>query len=375
MINLFPKIKYLHGLILLLIVLSGFLSVQAQNGNIVLADEKLQIVPTEFYVSKVVDERQDRGAVAHLMPSLTTIGTTAKTYPVDLQGGALTAISWFIDHSLPKNKGLRPVIIALKKVDIMETEFPGNKVEGRVSLAFSFDIDRGEDEPLALAEYKGGVVYTRDATRAANVEPFLRQALEGGLLYLNNWMNAQVNTNIKLAHGIKITFSDYNEKPEGDSIYYSVSRPLTWSDFQSIVPNSKYEAEVFPTLGYDERTEVVKGVINLRLAIKVCLPKSAAWAKTGSRNDYTLNHEQRHFDISRIAAGHFKRMLNEITLSTANYDGPINVAYLDAYREMSNLQKLYDTETRHGTDIIMQRKWNARIDRELKELGVKKAAD
>ncbi|MDP9078325.1 MAG: hypothetical protein M3O71_12910 [Bacteroidota bacterium] len=358
-----------------MIVLSGFQSVQAQNGNIVLADENLQIIPTEFYVSKVVDERQDRGAVAHLIPSITPSGTTAKTHPVDLQGGALTAISRFIDLSLPKNKGLRPVIIALKKVNIMETELPGSKVEGRVTLAFSFDIDRGEDEPLALAEYKGGVVYTRDATRAANVEPFLRQELEGGLLYLNNWMNAQVNTNIKLAHGIKITFSDYNEKTEGDSIYYSVSRPLTWADFQSMVPNSKYEAEVFPTLGYDERTEIVRGVINLHLAIKVCLPKSAAWAKISSRNDYTLNHEQRHFDISKIASEHFKRKIRGIVISTSNYDGPINVAYLDAYREMTDLQKQYDAETHHGTYAAEQQRWNEKIDKELKNSGVKKVED
>ena len=49
-----------------------------------------------------------------------------------------------------------------------------------------------------------------------------------------------------------------------------------------------------------------------------------------------------------------------------NFDGPINEDYLEAYREMSKLQKQYDNETSHGANQAAQQHWNERIDKELK---------
>lgn len=336
-----------------------------------MADERLPVIPKEFYIAKVIDKRTDRSPVALLLPATNAKGVQAKTYPVDLQGGALPAIKLFINNNLARNGNLRPLVISLKKISIRETALAGNAVEGRIDLILSFGLDRGEDDMQYLAEYKGNAVYNRDISRTGDIEPTLRHVLINALLYINNWMNQQAGTNIKLTRGVKVVFTDYIEKPEGDSIYYSYKRPLTWADFQSKVPVSRYEAEVFPTIGYDEHVEIENGIIIMRLAIKACLPKSASWAKEGSRNDYTLNHEQRHFDIAKIAAERFKQKIKARKLTTDNYDGPINEEYLDAYREMSNLQKQYDDETHHGTDPAEQQKWNGMIDRELKEFGVK----
>ena len=339
--------------------------------SLVLINERVPVTPKEFYIAKVTDERESRGAIALLVPVVNIKDVPPKASPVDLKGGTLPAIKQFINSSIARNTTLRPVIISLKKINITETALPVGRVEGHVNVIFSFSLDMGEDDRVHLADYNGRAVYNRDVLQTRDIEPTLRHVLTNGLLYVNNWMNQQAKTNIKLARGVKVTFTDYNEKPEGDSIYYSVKRPLTWADFQSKVPNSKYDAEVFPTLGYDEKAEIINGIINLHLAVKTGLPKSASWAKEGSRNDYTLNHEQRHFDIVKIAAEHFKRKIKARKLTTANYDGPINEEYLDAYREMTNLQIQYDNETRHGSATSEQRKWNERIDKELQELGVK----
>jgi hypothetical protein len=358
--------------VLIVLLLSGFQSPLKQPGPIVLIGEHIAATPTEFYIADVTDERNDKSAVAWLLPAAKDARPTA--VPVDLQGGALHAVKQFIGNSMPRNTALRPVIIGLKKVSIKETALAGNRVEGRVNLVFSFNLDKGEDDRVHLADYNSSAVYNRDAAQVLNVEPTLRRLLVSGLLYVNTWINQQAETNIKLVHGVKVTFSDYKEKDEGDSIYYNVKRPLKWSDFKSKVPSSKYAAEVFPTLGYDEHTEIIKGVINLHLAIKACLPKSACWVKAGSINDYTLNHEQRHFDIVKIAGEHFKLKVKARKISTGNFDGPINEEYLDAYREMNNLQKQYDNETQHGMDTAEQQRWNGKIDNELKDLRVKEAA-
>ncbi|MDB5086894.1 MAG: hypothetical protein JWR09_888 [Mucilaginibacter sp.] len=358
-------------LLFIIVIFSSFQSTPKQIDGIVLVDERLPVTPKEFYIANVIDRRTDKNPVALLFPTTNVKGVQPKTYPVDLQGGALPAIKQFISNNVPRNTKLRPLIISLKKISIRETTLAGNIVEGRVNVMFSFALDIGEDEMQYLGDYSGSAVYNRDAGQNRDIEPTLRHVFLNGLLYINTWMNQQAETNIKLARGVKVTFTDYSEKPEGDSVYYTVKRPLAWADFQSKIPNSKYEAEVFPTLGYDEHAEIIKGIINLSIAVKACLPKSASWAKEGSKNDYTLNHEQRHFDIVKIAAEHFKQKIKARNLPTNNYDGPINEEYLDAYREMNNLQKQYDDETHHGTNTTEQQKWNEKIDKELKVLGVK----
>jgi hypothetical protein len=336
-----------------------------QNNGIILKDEAMSFVPKEFYIDSVNDERPDRNAIAWILPSATT-ASSSKPYAVDLQGGGLPAITRFLNHNLPVNKKLHPIAVSIKEFKATESSAstPG-RVDGHITLMMAFYLERGDAGKIHLLDYHGNATYNRTAGPPQEIEPSLRHLLVNGMVYLNTWMNQQAGTNIKLAKAVKINFTDYEESPEGDSIYYSAKRPLKWDDFQSKIAASRYDAEVFPTIGYDEHTEVNGGIINVTLAIKVVLPKSAAWARDGSRNDYTLNHEQRHFDIVKIVAERLKQKINSEHLTIANYEGIINFEYLEAYREMTRLQKQYDDETRHGSDRSAQQQWNERIDKEL----------
>ena len=340
-------------------------------GDIVLHDERLPVTPKEFYIANVVDERENRGAIAWLMPSEIAGKAKPELMPADLRGGGFAAIRRFIEHSFTQDRALRPVIIRLKKCEITESAPGGGQVEGHISLAMSFSMagENDMDDEVPLTDYNGSTVYRRTAGLPQDIEPALRHMLASSLLYLNTWMNRQANININLAKKVKIDFADYTEKPEGDTIYYAARRPLTWDDFQSNIGSATYDAQVFPTFGYDEHLEVVNAVACVRLLVKVSLPKSACWVRDGSRNDYTLNHEQRHFDIARIAAEHFKQKINAQNLTVTNFEGIINSTYLEAYREMSQLQKEYDNDTRHGSDAAAQQRWNERVSRELEAVG------
>ena len=234
----------------------------------------------------------------------------------------------------------------------------------------TFDLQQG-DETQHLVDYAGNANYTRSTGPPQDVEPTLRKMLGSSLAYFNTWINKQAGSDVRLASSVKLLFGDYNKKPEGDTIYYSVNRPLTWDDFQGGVLKSRYAAEVSPSLAYSERAEVKDGIILVTLEVNACLPKSVCWAKDGVRDSYTLNHEQRHFDLAKIAAMHLIQKIKAEELPVSNYEGPINVDYIDAYRQMDTLEKKYDDETTHGLDHFAQEKWNERIDRELKELGVK----
>jgi len=342
------------------VIVSGFGVGSRQDGEIVLQNEALSITPKEFFVTGVVDEREDRKEVGSLLRT----GDNPKAYPVDLQGGGFSAIKAFIEHNLARNTALRPVVVSLRKCMVSETPQTGGRVQGKVELVMAFSLQDGDDSK-PLVTYNGSVNYVRTAGPAQEIEPTLRHVLENGLTWFNSWIDQHAPVDIKLARAVAVTFTDHPEIPEGDTIYYSVKRPLTWDDFKSAIPSGRFDAEVYPTIGYSEHTDVKNAVIKLSIDLQVCLPKSACWVREGSRNDYTLNHEQRHFDIAKIAAEHFKQKIKSEMLPTGNYDAPINADYLDAYREMDSLQTRYDRETRHGADRFAQEEWNKKIDKEL----------
>jgi hypothetical protein len=105
----------------------------------------------------------------------------------------------------------------------------------------------------------------------------------------------------------------------------------------------------------------------VKITLKAFLPKSASWANYNGRDDYTLNHEQRHFDITKIISQDFKRRLQVQKLTPDNYEAIINMQYLDSLRDFDAMQKQYDGETAHGTNFAAHSAWNSRIDSELKK--------
>jgi hypothetical protein len=346
---------------------TGLQQAVGQSQEILLKNERLNIKPEQYYIKKIIDERADRTMVA----SLVNKGTSTKSNTVDLAGGVQTALQQFILFNNLNFKAGFPLIVRVKKFNATEAATPNGVLQGHVTLIMSVDVDKGEEEIVHLTDYNGTANYTRGVGPAQNMEPALRQIVENGLIYIDSWMNQSISTNIKLAKSVKVIFTDFSEKAEGDTIYYNPKRPLTWNDFQSRVQSNKFDAEVFPTIGYEERNEVIKGVLVINMTMKVSLPKSANWVKDGSRSSYALNHEQRHFDIAKIVAMHFEQIVKTENLPVNNYDGFINEAYLEAYREMNSMQKKYDDETRHGADEQAQQRWNNFIDEEVKPKGDK----
>ncbi len=332
-----------------------------QTGGITLNAEPLAIKPGDYYIAGVVDQRRERTGIAALIDA----GKSTCLYYADLQGGAETALNQFVRSSLPRDTSLRPVIIGLKKFNVTETAAAGGKVEGHVSMGMSFGLKK-DDDTLHLVDYNAGATYERSPGPAQAIAPTLAHVLQNGLLYFNTWMEKRAGADGRFAKSLQVTFADYSENPEGDTIYYSAKRPLTWDDFKSRISSHRYDAEVYPTIGYSEHTLVKNSVVSLKIELRVALPKSACWVRGGGMSDYALNHEQRHFDIAKIAAEHFKRKLASEQLPVDNYDGFINCDYLDAYREMDKLQEQYDKETDHGANHAAQEEWDRKIDEELR---------
>jgi hypothetical protein len=351
---------------ILFLTASGY--AQKTAPPILLHDEKLNFTPKEFYIANVTDERPDQHSIASL-----EYKDEAHSYAnrqADLKDGAAKAIQQFINRNLVQNTSSRPVIISIKELKLIETGTSQGAVNGHLSIDLSFGLKK-DYGTLKLVEYKGGIKYTRPDNQADAAEQTLRHGIENALSWFNNWINKNADNDVRLAKKVEVKFTDYTEKPEGDTVYYSPNRPLTWNDFKEKADLGAFDAEVFTSIGYGEHASVQKGVIKLDIAIKVDMPKSDCLVKSKSENDYALNHEQRHFDIAKLVAEHFKQKILSQDLPADNYDGDIHVEYLETLRELHRMQTQYDNETHHGRNGAMQAQWDRNIDKQLKALGIK----
>ncbi len=361
------RIGILVFLLSLLQLVATSHTVLAQPAPIVLKATPLPFTPKEFYIAEVVDERADTKAVASLLPLPSASNSASgKAISVDLQGGGSVALRQFLLQSLAAQKTLRPVVVRLKECRV--TEKPGEKagrVAGQVVVAMSFEYKRGE-QLIPLVEYRGGARYDRPASQHAAIAPTLQRSLSDALVYLNTWMEQEAGSNEKLATGLKVTFRDHTLDVADDSVFYSPERRLTWADFKGYPAKpTKFAAAVFPSFSYEGQPEVIDGIIHLNLLMKVYVLKSSSWVKEPARNAYSLNHEQRHFDIVKLVAERFKQKLHPGRLTLEDYNSIIQYEYIESFREMNRLQEQYDTETRHGIDEAAQDRWNKRIAQEL----------
>lgn len=353
------------------LLLPGFTFDQQHNDSITLKDEPIEVTGGDYFVTGVTDARTERRWTALFVTSNNGITNTETT---DFTGGAATALTKFINHNLPQHRAGKAITVEMKELRVMESVLPGNRIQGKITIALSFNLQYNEDVSTHLVDYHSSVSYNRPANvvAVATAEPVLRRSIENALRYFDKWMSIQADDNPKLARAVRITFSDFmvKDRPADDTVYYSPLRPITWNDFREHPKVSRYAAEVLPGFGYNEETKVENGVIQVHLVLKVYLPKSSSWVNTGGMSSYSLNHEQRHFDIVKLVSEHFKEKLSHIRPSVYNYDGPISVEYFESYREMNHLQEQYDKETEHGLNEAAQAHWNELIDKELRKYGV-----
>ena len=98
------------------------------------------------------------------------------------------------------------------------------------------------------------------------------------------------------------------------------------------------------------------------------LIKSASWIDTTYDIDVSLKYQQTLFDISEIYARRFRQELkiNRKKIAT----GMQFVKELDSkiMTDFSNRRITYDTETKYGSDLEMQKQWEIQIEKELDEL-------
>ena len=81
-----------------------------------------------------------------------------------------------------------------------------------------------------------------------------------------------------------------------------------------------------------------------------------------------IDHEQRHFDITRLGAESFIKELVKAKFTKDNYNQVITKAFDKAFDNNTVLQQQYDRETQHSINREQQLLWNDKIAVEIKKL-------
>ena len=96
---------------------------------------------------------------------------------------------------------------------------------------------------------------------------------------------------------------------------------------------------------------------------------SKSWVKPGYADQYTLQHEQTHFNLTQICARRLQTELNQMKLKSKK-SNLIQATFTKWESKMEVLQEQYDLETMGCNDPVLQNLWNEKIIAELIAVGL-----
>lgn len=174
-------------------------------------------------------------------------------------------------------------------------------------------------------------------------------------------------------HAQKVTVHVFDENktnnPRSDTIYYDFNHKLTWSDFQGKVPAADpWGAMTASGFSFNSSLEDLDGSITILIGVYTFFTKKDSWKKPYVNSAYHLEHEQHHFDITRLGAEELAKELSKAHFTRSNYHSLLNSIFNKVYAENVALQHEYDKETKNSLDQAEQLEWNKKITAEIKSL-------
>lgn len=162
---------------------------------------------------------------------------------------------------------------------------------------------------------------------------------------------------------INAYIQDKVTNPSSDTIYYSLDRPLSWSDFQGTAEEDSDAGAVTSSgFGYGAGITTKGNDIYINLAVFTYFSRSRSWKKPVIHTGYHLEHEQHHFDITMLGAERFCDAIRKAHFTKDNCRQVIDEIFEKMFKENTELQDRYDNDTEHSINKEHQYAWNNRIN-------------
>ena len=154
-------------------------------------------------------------------------------------------------------------------------------------------------------------------------------------------------------------------------IVWKSDNKLTWNNFKSDF-NNEFSGEniaAYASCGWEISA---KGSNNpqkpVTIDVVTMFNEAKSWKHPNINDEYTLNHEQKHFDICELFARKLRREIALNIKNSVDYDKKFQKIYDQALKDYQNFQMQYDKETHHGLNKEQQEIYNLRIKTDLEKL-------
>jgi hypothetical protein len=335
------------------------LLVFSQSKTLFLKPEKLGVSSRNFYIVEVEDARKTTSNIGRIWDGKQQVNLL-------LDGGTANGIQRFLEKNFNhyKTDTLTAIYLIIKDLKIIEKP-NGSYIQGELMMDLAFETYR-DGQRIFLTSGKATSSYTRSVSNYAVLDPMFRSAIENQLKGFVKWFKDSSSSD-KLAKKVQLVFVEDTAKMEaGDTVFYNKKRPLAWKDFKGGTKfGSRWAAQVFTSFGFEMRSSVQNRIVRVKLRTYVWLDKTISWVRPDAKNDYTLAHEQLHFDITKLVAERFKRKIAALTFTVEDFNSEIQYQYLEFYRVLSLMQEKYDGETNHGLNTADQARWIKKVNEEL----------
>ncbi len=168
---------------------------------------------------------------------------------------------------------------------------------------------------------------------------------------------------------VHVFTENYKNVPGSDTIYYDFNRPLAWQDFQGKVPAGvPWGAMTASGFSFNSSLRQEGNNIDISVGVYTFFTKHDSWKKPEANSPYHLEHEQHHFDITRLGAAKLEDEIRKAHFTGKNYRSLLNSIFDKVYNEEIAWQKQYDLETQNSKDSVKQMDWNKKISGEIKKI-------
>ena len=152
-----------------------------------------------------------------------------------------------------------------------------------------------------------------------------------------------------------------------DTLQWTPTKMLGWSDFKADAPRSRFAAYTFTVITMDYSIKSSGKSLKANFSITSAFNRQKSWVKNApeAKSDAILRHEQLHFDIAELSARKLRKRLSELNLSRERYAKQIQAAYDEVIEAGDAMQKAYDEETAHGLLREEQERWAEKIKQEM----------
>lgn len=187
------------------------------------------------------------------------------------------------------------------------------------------------------------------------------------LVFIGSSMSSVIAQSKKIIAQVQLDM--HTEQPE--QIAYRRGLKLSWSDFRGPADPNNADAVAMAYTGVAVRYEgsIKKGEVHLHIRILTHFNRSQSWVLPTSKNEHTLNHEQRHFEITALNACALYREMSTFKF-TDRFEQEIRELQERYQKKNEEDQDRYDRETDHGIRKKAQEEWSERIQSQLNDTEI-----